>query len=74
MASSAASDVYKRQVCVCVCVCVRARLCVCVCARALVCVCMRVCVSDYQHPYSRPSPPPFQAQPRENSLLEVVPL
>src|SRR5678810_1396622 len=53
--SSAASDVYKRQVCVCVwCVCV----CVCVCACVLcvwcvvcvcACVCVCVCAVSYTH-------------------------
>ena len=40
--SSAASDVYKRQVCVCV--CARACVCVCVCVCVRVRVCVRVCV------------------------------
>ncbi len=49
--SSAASDVYMRQVCVCVCVCVGVWVwvCACVCVVVCVCVCVYVCVLSHIH-------------------------
>ncbi len=54
--SSAASDVYKRQVCVCVRACVRVCLRMCAGARMCACVCVCVCVVSHIH-ISEPTRP-----------------